>query len=204
MGCGTGISTRLLSARGYDVIGIDPNQDMLEQARAEGGARYQRGEACATGLPDASVDLVSAAQAYHWFDVPGSLLEFGRVLRPSGRCVAFWNLRGEGPFMDAYDALLRRHASEYEVLLRPRATIASLKARAEVGDVREAVFPNAQLLDREGLFGRAFSSSYVAHGLADRAGFERSLRDLFERHACDGRVEFPYDCVALLFDVRRP
>jgi hypothetical protein len=54
------------------------------------------------------------------------------------------------------------------------------------------------------VFGRAYSSSYVTHGLSDRDGFDRSLGELFERHARDGVIEFPYDCVALLFGVRRP
>src|SRR6185295_10044902 len=69
LGCGTGISTRLLAARGLDVVGIDPNEDMLASARAEGGvATYQRGEAVATGLANASVKMATAAQAFHWFD----------------------------------------------------------------------------------------------------------------------------------------
>lgn len=201
MGCGTGISTRLLAERGYDVIGVDPNEDMLQQARREGGARYICGEAAATGLADASVELVAAAQAYHWFDVPASLLEFRRILRPGGRCVAFWNLRGDGPFMDAYDALLRVHASEYGVLLKPRETLAALKARPEVGDVREAEFAHAQRLDRDGLFGRAYSSSYVVHGVADKHGFDAALRELFDSHAVGGEIEFPYRCTAMLWRI---
>jgi SAM-dependent methyltransferase len=199
VGCGTGISTRLLALRGYDVVGLDPNQEMLSEARREGGARYLRGEAAATGLPAASVDLVTAAQAFHWFDVGTALREFRRVLAPGGACAAFWNLRGQGPFMDAYDALLRAHATEYEVLLKPRQTIAALRARPEVADARLAEFPNAQRLDRDGLFGRAYSSSYVVHGLRDREGFDRSLERLFSRHAVSGEVEFPYVCVALLW-----
>lgn len=183
------------------MVGIDPNDDMLEQARKEGGARYARGEASATGLPDASVELVAAAQAYHWFDVPASLAEFRRVLAPGGHCVAFWNLRGDGAFMDAYDALLRAHAAEYGVLLKPLQTLASLKARNDVVDVREAAFGNAQRLDRDGLFGRAYSSSYVVHGLSDAAGFDRGLDELFARHASGGSIDFPYRCVAMLWAI---
>src|SRR4029450_1148231 len=59
VGCGTGILTRLLAERGTEVVGIDPNEPMLAEARAAGGpARYERGEAEATGLPEASVVLV--------------------------------------------------------------------------------------------------------------------------------------------------
>src|SRR5262249_52375699 len=54
VGCGTGISTRLLAGRGLDVVGIDPSEPMLDRAREAGCARYQRGEAAATGLPDGS------------------------------------------------------------------------------------------------------------------------------------------------------
>jgi SAM-dependent methyltransferase len=201
VGCGTGISTRLLAARGFDVVGVDPNPEMLEQARREGGARYARGEASRTGLDDASCELVTAAQAYHWFDVPLSLAEFRRILRQGGHCAAFWNLRGDGAFMDAYDALLRAHASEYEVLQKPRQTIAEIEARPEVRAVRRAEFTHAQRLDEAGLFGRAYSSSYVTHGLSDRDGFDRGLRALFERHARDGGLEFPYRCVAVLWRI---
>src|ERR687887_1189496 len=58
LGCGTGIFSRLLSGRGYTVIGIDPNRAMLEQARAAGGGpTYLAGEAARTGLADRSVQL---------------------------------------------------------------------------------------------------------------------------------------------------
>jgi SAM-dependent methyltransferase len=201
VGCGTGISTRQLAGRGWDVVGVDPNPEMLEQARREGGARYARGEASDTGLPAASFDLVSAAQAYHWFDVPASLVEFRRILRPEGRCAAFWNLRGEGAFMDGYDALLRAHATDYAVLLKPAETIAAIKAQPATADVLENSFANSQRLDRDALFGRAYSSSYVVHGLRDKDGFDRALQELHARHAIGGEVEFPYRCVALLWRI---
>lgn len=114
VGCGTGILTDLLADRGLDVVGIDPNEDMLAEARRAGGrAEYRGGEAAATGLGDASVALVTVAQAFHWFDTDAALGELHRVLRPGGHVAALWNLRASGPLMAEYDRLLRRFSREY-------------------------------------------------------------------------------------------
>jgi SAM-dependent methyltransferase len=199
VGCGTGISTRLFAERGYEVVGVDPNPAMLAQARAAGAGRYQTGEAAATGLPDASVALVSVAQAFHWFDIPATLQEFRRVLRADGWCAVYWNVRGASPFLDAYDKVLRDYSTEYSVLDKPAQTLAALKARAELRDAREGEFAYEQRFDRDGLFGRAYSSSYVAHGVADHGGFDRALGEVFERHARNGSVTFAYRTLGLCF-----
>lgn len=204
VGCGTGISTRLLAERGLDVVGIDPSEQMLDRARRAGGARYQRGEAAATGLPDASCDLVSAGQAFHWFDLRQALLEFSRILRPDGCCAAFWNVRHlAGAFIEEYDLLLRTYSTEYEVLAKPAATSEAIRNAPEVADLREAEFGNEQRLDGSGLLGRAYSSSYVIHGVADRAAFDAALARLFDRHQRGGTVEFRYRTVALAWRLRR-
>jgi SAM-dependent methyltransferase len=202
VGCGTGISTRLMAARGFDVIGVDPNEPMLAHARSEGAARYAQGTATETGLPDGSVDLVTVAQAFHWFDVPAALAEFRRILTPPGWCAAFWNLRKPSPFMDDYDRLLRAQSSEYEVLLKPETTLQAILRAEAVLEARQAEFPNRQLLDRDGLFGRAYSSSYVIHGVADPAAFDRSLGEVFDRHQSGGNVEFLYRTVAACVRLR--
>ncbi len=205
VGCGTGIFTRLLAERGLRVVGIDPNQDMLAEARsAGGGAEYRRGEAADTGFDDASVALVTAAQAFHWFEVEATLTEFRRILADGGHTAAIWNLRGRGPFMDAYDALLRRFSGEYTVLDSWEATLERLRAHARVASPQSHETPNAQLFDFEGLHGRAWSSSYVSRGVRDRDGFDAALRELFEAHQRSGRVEFSYRTVALLFGLRPP
>jgi SAM-dependent methyltransferase len=197
VGCGTGISTRLVAERGFDVTGVDPNDAMLVHARAAGGARYRRGTATDTGLGDGSVDLVIVAQAFHWFDVPAALAEFRRILARPGWCAAFWNLRAASPFMDEYDRLLRAHSSEYEVLLKPEPTLQEILKAEGVAETSQAEFPNRQLLDREGVFGRAYSSSYVVHGVADPEAFDRALGELFDRHQSGSAVEFPYRTVAV-------
>ncbi|MDP2313295.1 MAG: class I SAM-dependent methyltransferase [Pseudomonadota bacterium] len=196
LGCGTGIATRQLAARGVDVVGIDPNHAMLAEARRTGG-RYLEGEATATGLAAASVDLVTVAQAMHWFDLDPSLAEIRRVLAPRGVAVAFWNLRSGGPFMDSYDALLRTHVARY--VRRPGAPtrLTAVRRHPRVTKVEERTFRNDQVLDRAGLLARTRSASYVAKGVRDPAALERALVTLFERHAVGGTVTMRYDVHAI-------
>lgn len=201
VGCGTGISTRAFAARGLDVVGVDPSEEMLEHARGAGGARFQRGESTATGMPDGSVALAVSGQAFHWFDIPATLTELRRVLVPGGWCAAFWNVRARSPFLEEYEQLLRRYAREYEKRPKPLPTIEAIKARPEVRSVRETELPNRQDLDREGLVGRAFSSSYVAHDVAEKAALEKELAALFDRHAQRGVVPFLYRTVAVAWQL---
>jgi SAM-dependent methyltransferase len=203
VGCGTGILTRLLAGRGLEVVGVDPNEEMLAEARAGGGAaEYRRGEAAATGLDAASVVLVTAAQAFHWFDADRALAECQRVLKPGGLVAAIWNIRAHSPFMDDYQAVLRRFSAEYSVTESWEKALARLRVHPRVEASREHEAPNAQVFDLDGLRGRMWSSSYVRHGVADREGFDAALRVLFETHARGGVVEFPYRTVALVFGVR--
>jgi SAM-dependent methyltransferase len=193
LGCGTGIATRLLAARGLDVVGIEPSAPMIERARRAGGARYQPGEASATGLEDASQALVTAAQAFHWFTDEPALREISRVLRSGGWCAAWWNVRrDDDPVQREYEALLRRHSSEYPAVPRPREALDRLASHPRVRDWMPAEFAHEQLLDREALLGRARSSSYVVHGVADRAAFEAELQQLFDARAIGGGLPFRY------------
>jgi ubiquinone/menaquinone biosynthesis C-methylase UbiE len=176
---------------------------MLAEARAAGGpAQYRHGEAAATGLGGESVALVTVAQAFHWFEVDDALAEFHRVLRPGGHVAAIWNLRAESPFMAAYDALLRRFSREYSVLDRREQSLQQLRRHTQVESPREREEPNVQRFDFEGLHGRAWSSSYVFRGVRDREGFDAALRALFDAHARDGILDFPYRTVGLVFRVR--
>ncbi|HXY41513.1 MAG TPA: methyltransferase domain-containing protein [Vicinamibacteria bacterium] len=204
VGCGTGIFTRALTARGLRVVGIDPNPDMLAEARSAGLARFLRAEAAATGLAAASVSLVTVAQAFHWLDLDRALLEFARVLRPGGQVAAIYNLRARGTFMDAYDALLRRFSSQYGGIESSwRGTLDALRAHPLTCEHREWEGENAQEFDFAGLHGRVWSSSYVFRGVRDSLGFDRALRALFDAHAEDGVVRFPYRSIAFLFSVLR-
>src|SRR5262249_25032267 len=97
IGAGTGISSKLFLDAGHRVTAVEPNDAM----RAAAGRwladedRYHavNGTAEATGLADGSVDLVIAAQAFHWFDKEKVRTEFARILSPHGLVAVFWNSR---------------------------------------------------------------------------------------------------------------
>lgn len=204
LGCGTGISARRFAAHGLRVTGVDPSEDMLAQARdAGGGPGYVRGEAARTGLPERSADLIVAAQALHWFDMEACLPEWRRLLGPGGPCAAVWNYRRDDGWQAEYEALLGRFSSEYPVVRKATGrgddNSPWVKSSPRCVDVAEHEFENGQPLDLEGLLGRAASSSYVLHGVADRAGFEAELRTLFARHQRGGRLTMRYRTYLLLW-----
>lgn len=94
LAAGTGKLTSRLVAFGYDVVAVEPSDAMraeLERTVPEADARP--GTAEATGLPDACVDAVTVAQAWHWFDARAASAEVARVLRPGGRVAVVWNVR---------------------------------------------------------------------------------------------------------------
>jgi SAM-dependent methyltransferase len=97
IGAGTGIWTRMLADGGlHSVVAVEPNDDMRGQGiEASRGTSivWRKGSAEATGLPDASADLVSMASSFHWADFEKACDEFYRILRPGGVFVALWNPR---------------------------------------------------------------------------------------------------------------
>lgn len=92
LACGTGKLTRQLLETGASVVGVEPLPAMrAEFAAVLPAVEVLDGSAEAIPLPDASVDVVTVAQAFHWFDPPRALGEIARVLRPGGGLAAIWN-----------------------------------------------------------------------------------------------------------------
>ncbi|GAB4003157.1 hypothetical protein GCM10029992_43680 [Glycomyces albus] len=76
---------------------IEPDSQMLAKLLdgTPGPAGHHIAPAEELPLPDSSVDVVTAGQAYHWFDRDRALPEFRRVLRPGGVFAPIWNVRDE-------------------------------------------------------------------------------------------------------------
>jgi ubiquinone/menaquinone biosynthesis C-methylase UbiE len=199
IGAGTGISTSLLLGAGWTVIAVEPNDAMRAAAerRLAGHphATVVSGAAEATTLGDRSVNLVTAGQAFHWFDRDRARGEFRRILRPRGRVALFWNVRraDADPFAQGYEGLLRTYGTDY-LQVTQRNVDASVLTAFFDGPFEARTFPNLQTFDFEGLRGRLLSSSY-----APPAGHPRhdamlaALRRVFDAHEQEGRVRFIYD-----------
>jgi SAM-dependent methyltransferase len=201
IGSGTGILSSMLLAGGNRVYGVEPNDEMRAAAERALAANPRfvsvRGSAEATGLPDASVDLVAAAQAFHWFDPALTKREWRRILRPGGHALVVFNSRriDASPFMRAYEELLRARAVDYQEVDHRRALGARL--REFLGEWIPWRHEFSTRHDFAGVRGLSESSSYVPSPEHPKhAAFMEELRRLFDAHAVDGLVVFLYETEA--------
>lgn len=199
IGAGTGISSRMFLQAGHPVIAVEPNAAMRTAAEqwlgGEAGFSAVGGSAEATGLADASVDVVSAAQAFHWFDTRAVRVEWARILRPAGLALVYWNSRllEATPFLAGYEALLLEFGTDYSAVAERYQDDATMRAWFGDGFIEAASFPNVQRMDFAALRGRLLSSSYApAEGHPRHAPMLQALRVLFDRHAVDDHIEFAY------------
>ena len=200
IGSGTGISTELFLNLGCQVYAVEPNADMraAAESRFTSDPRFHsiNATAEATSLPDDSVDLVTAGQAFHWFDVDRTREEFSRILRQAGFVALFWNSRrtDSTPFLKAYELLLIQYATDYQQINHTNIDAAVLSRFFNGLHFESRSFPTFQEFDFAGLRGRLLSSSY-----APVAGHPRhepmmlELERLFREYESAGRVRFEYD-----------
>jgi SAM-dependent methyltransferase len=196
---GTGLFTRLLLENGNRVYGVEPNAEM-RRAGEEYLSGYDKfisinGTAEATTLENCSVDLITCAQAAHWFDREKALREFRRILKPGGFLALIWNdRRVEASAFDRdYEQLILKFGTDYEEVQR--------RGRASEGDAflgslsfQKRVLSNYQDLDYSALEGRLLSSSYVPQAGDDSyLPMLIELRKIFDAHQKSGSVRMEYD-----------
>lgn len=199
LGAGTGISARPWLELGARVVAVEPNGAMRAVAERElgghAGFRAAEGTAEATGLAGGSVDLVVAAQAFHWFDRRPARAEIARILRPGGRLALVWNdrVKDATPFDRGYEGLLLAHGTDYRAVDHRQIGDDEIEAFYAPGVPRHVSFPHGQALDSEGLLGRVLSCSYVpAPGEPGHEELVAAVGRLFEEHAEAGRVRISY------------
>ena len=153
------------------------------------------GTAEATTLPSQSLDLVTAAQAAHWFDRQKARSEFIRILKPGGWTVLIWNERktGGSAFLREYEALLFNYGTDYQEVRHERTT-------AEIADFfapsqfQSRTFAMRQDFDHASLRGRLLSSSYTPQpGHPNYEPMLVELERIFDAHQVHGQVSLEYD-----------
>lgn len=191
IGSGTGKFAKQLLERGSFVYGVEPNADMRNIARKEleGFEKFcpVNGTAAETNLGEQSVDFVTAAQAFHWFDGALFRRECKRILKRNGLVFLIWNLR------DTSDKV---NQSSFEIFSEYCPKFHGFSGGVQKDDPRirdffhgkyEYIeFENPLFYDREKFISRSLSSSYSLKKEEEKYGeYIAALSELFERYAKD-------------------
>ncbi len=198
VGAGTGILTRLLAPQVKRIYAVEPNFNMRSACEEYCGG-YESFEAVCgsaeeTGLPGASADYITVAQAFHWFDRQKAKAEFQRVLVKNGRAVLVWNHRAaENEFIRESDGLFRRMCPGFNGFSGGSGTVPEEYSDFfRDGKCEYRVFDNDRLLTLEEYTGSSLSSSYAPLESDRNYGeFVDGLKALFEKYSTGGRLIIP-------------
>ena len=148
-----------------------------------------------TKIESNSLELVTASQAFHWFNNKKCAQEFKRILKDDGYVVLIWNERvlGANEFLRKYEEVLLEFGTDYQSVRHDKLTKASLETCFR-SEFETATFPNSQTLDFDGFKGRAFSASYTpAIGDVRHKKMLERLKSLFADFEEKGRIHLLYN-----------
>jgi len=191
VGAGTGKFTASLAGRGVQVTAVEPDPEMRSRLAANlPSVRSLAGTAEALPLADASADLITFAQSWHWVDVPAASAEVARVLRPGGALALIWNIRD--PEVEWVERLGEVMGSSKAEQYRSHKPLVALPLT--IRDYAEFLWENP--MTREQLIAMVTSRSYVITMSApDREVLLARLDELLDTHPdLAGRIDYrmPY------------
>ncbi len=194
IGAGTGIFTKCLTVKPWIITAVEPNADMLEKLRRNiSGIEIINAPAEDTGIAPASVDLVTAATAFHWFDREKFKEECQRIFTPKGRLALVWNNHGKNDFRMERDRIFMKYCGMCN----------SVAGKPEEGDsvLRSGYFSEMEynyieysvFMEEERFVGYSLSHSYsLKEGDAGYGDFVRELRAAFAAFQENGKVNMPF------------
>jgi len=164
LAAGTGKLTRLLIPTGTTVVAVEPVEEMRRLLAQQCPAvPVAAGTAERLPLRTCSIDAVTVAQAFHWFDAGTAFAELRRVLRPGGRVGLIWNVRDRSvAWVDALWSVMDRVERKAPWRDHERPPGEALGARTGFGPLGQATFHHTQAVTPEGVLDRFRSVSHVA------------------------------------------
>lgn len=192
IGSGTGIWTRHLLERGLHVIAVEPNADMRQLAEAslnhDPGFTSVDGSAEQSNLSEHNIDLITVAQAFHWFHPERFQAECKRVLKPDAKVALLWNSRDHRSELIQADAELCQHYCPAF-----KGFSGGIQEKPDVfehffrhGQYEYRQFAHPITMDLEGFIGRHLSASYsLTPEDKQYEAYIDAITALFERY-CDG------------------
>lgn len=207
VGSGTGKFAKHLLDKGSEVYCVEPNHDMRNTAEKElncyanfhsvdGGAEH-------TGLEDSSVDFITTAQAFHWFDVNRFRKECLRILKKSGKVFLIWNIRDENDALnkEMFD-IYSRYCPDFKGFgggIKKDDT----RIRDFFDDQYEYVsFDHPLYLNKDRFISRSLSGSYsIKEENPDFKEYRATIDKVFDRYSEQGMVRIENKSVAYIGSV---
>lgn len=200
IGSGTGIFAELFLKNGNRVFCVEPNNEMRAAAekRLSSYPNFENvdGTAENTTLGNISVELITVAQAFHWFDPVKTRKEFQRILKSNGYVVLIWNDRDtqSTSFLRAYEKLILKFCPDYLEIKHKQLSHEMFAGFWGKPDYHLKIFTNRQVFGYNGLKGRSLSTSYIPNiGHPNHEKFFAALKELFEKYQNNGKIEFLYE-----------
>jgi SAM-dependent methyltransferase len=200
VGSGPGNLARLFLEDGNEIFAVEPNAEMRAAGQELLGKFGQYhgidGSAEDTHLSSSSIDFITAAQAFHWFDWPRARAEFKRILKPLGWVVLLWNDRRfeSSPFQRDYEELLLEYGTDYAQVKAQGRAAADAITEFFSGRVQKVSLDNSQFFDLASLQGRLLSASYAPKpDHPSHALMLAELERIFHAQEDNALVAFEYD-----------
>lgn len=197
MGSGTGLLAQLLVRLGARVFGVEPNDDMRAEGEKNlaGFNNFVSVAGCAehSGLKDASIDIITAGNAFHWFDLDKARREFQRILKPQGRVILVRSDWKEFPAqrMKEYDRIIQKYCiGRGGIVSDPVLEKAAIKKFFR-SFTSKVLGESSVQYSLEELKGRFLSTSFSPKpGHPQHEACMHEIEQLFRKFAQDGRFSF--------------
>jgi SAM-dependent methyltransferase len=206
IGSGTGILTKQLLGLGSNVFAVEPNDDMRVMAENDlsSFSNFVSVNATAenTTLDNNSVDFITVAQAFHWFDREKFKAECQRILKPNGKVILVWNSRIFGTeVVEDGDKINKKYCPHFQGFSGGMRGVlynsTGVESESDFNDFFNGVyetriFENHQTFDLDGFIGRNLSASYaLKEDDENYPAYITELTECFNKHAVDGKLIMP-------------
>lgn len=198
IGSGTGIFTAQLSPFAKMVFAVEPNADMRNKAKDK-LSRYSNissvnAAAEDTSLSESSVDLITVAQAFHWFDRASFKKECKRILKPSGKVLLVWNDRDiKSEVIKDNFAVNKKFCPNFKGSSNGMDFSKESFKDFFDGEYEVREFDNSLVYERDTFIARSLSSSYAPKETdIQYAEYINAIEAVFEKHQVNGNVIYPY------------
>lgn len=194
IGSGTGKLSRQLLDLGCTVCCVEPNDDMRRIAEKELGQYehfvFVKGSSENTRLQPASVDHITAAQAFHWFDAERFKAECRRILKPGGNVILIWNTRDpRSPFnLESYE-IYKKYCPDFKGYHGGMRDDDRRIYEFYGGDCKKIIFDNPIAFTSDKFIARSLSASYsIKSDNENYDSYINALQALFEKFSANGIV----------------